>query len=120
VALLSFPRTVLRLRTVHGTDASPDRQYVTFVDPKGVRNLRGVDDPKISFYNTIKEIEVRLGDPEVVLNSFIISNTSYDEVSFWGYSKKEFEDRHVLFQEEDKHTYVRTMLDRVLTPAITA
>lgn len=90
------------------------RQYVTFVDPKGVRNLQGADDPKIRFHETIKDIEKRLGDPEVVLNSFIISNTSYGEVSFWGYSKEGFEDRHVLFQEGDKYTYIKTMLERIL------
>ncbi len=94
------------------------QQYVTFVDPKGVRNLRGADDPKIGFHETIKEIEERLGDPQVALNSFIISNTSYDEVSFWGYSKEEFQDRHVLFQNEDRHTYVKAMLDRILAPVI--
>jgi hypothetical protein len=94
------------------------QQYVTFVDPKGVRNLRGADDPKISFHETIKEIEERLGDPQITLNSFIISNTSYEEVSFWGYSKEEFEDRHVLFQKEDRHTYVKAMLDRILAPVV--
>ena len=29
-----------------------DRQHVTFVDPKGIRNV-GVDDPKIRFFETI-------------------------------------------------------------------
>jgi hypothetical protein len=91
-----------------------DRQHVAFVDPKGIRNLQGTDDPKISFHETIKEIESRLGDPEVTLDSFILSNTSYGEVSFWRLSKEELEDRHVLFQEEDRHTYVRTMLKRIL------
>ena len=51
-----------------------DRQHVTFVDPKGIRNI-GVDDPKIRFFETIKEIERRLGDPKVALDSFIVSRT---------------------------------------------
>jgi len=51
-----------------------DLQHVVFVDPKGVRNLAPTD-PKIKFYKTIKEIEARLGDPKVLLNSFIVSNT---------------------------------------------
>jgi hypothetical protein len=42
-----------------------DQQYVTFVDPKGIHNLQGENDPKIEFHSTIKEIEDRLGDPEV-------------------------------------------------------
>lgn len=90
------------------------RQYVTFVDPKGVRNLRGRDDPKIRFHETIKEMEGRLGDPEVILNSFIISNTSRADLPTWKLSKEEFEDHHVLFQEEDRYTYVRTMLECIL------
>ncbi len=35
------------------------RQEVAFVDPKGIRNI-GLSDPKISFYETVKEIEQRL------------------------------------------------------------
>src|SRR5208283_6122654 len=55
----------------------PERQYVTFVDPKGIRNLQGVDDPKISFHETIKALEKRLGDTKVSLNSFVVSVTPY-------------------------------------------
>ena len=33
------------------------KEYVSFVDPKGIRNLEGPNDPKIRFYRTIKEIE---------------------------------------------------------------
>ena len=51
-----------------------EQQRVIFVDPKGIRNL-GPSDPKILFHETIKEIEHRLGDPTVNLQSFIVSNT---------------------------------------------
>ena len=34
-----------------------DRQLVTFIDPKGIRNLAGLSDPKVAFYQTIKELE---------------------------------------------------------------
>lgn len=50
------------------------QQHVIFVDPKGIRNL-GPTDPKIQFHQTIKEIEQRLGDTNVRLQSFIVSNT---------------------------------------------
>ena len=39
------------------------RQHVVFVDPKGIRNL-GPTDPKIQFYETIKEIEAASRRPE--------------------------------------------------------
>ncbi len=89
-----------------------DKQYVTFVDPKGIRNLEGSEDPKIRFYRTIKELEARLGDPNVILNSFIISNTPYQQVKWWtdDLSKAEFTKRHVLFQPDDKDTYIERLL----------
>ncbi|QYJ17333.1 hypothetical protein Rxycam_03181 [Rubrobacter xylanophilus DSM 9941] len=91
-----------------------DHQYVAFIDPKGITRLRGVEDPKIAFKDTIKEIEERLTDPNVTLSSFIISNTPYDEIAYWGMSKKDLEDRHVLFQKDDKNTYIEDMLKRIL------
>ena len=47
---------------------SDNGQFVSFIDPKGIRNLEGENDPKIKFYQTIKEIEERLADPNVELN----------------------------------------------------
>jgi hypothetical protein len=92
-----------------------DEQHVIFVDPKGIRNL-GPTDPKIQFYQTIKEIEQRLGDTNVHLESFIVSNTpSHTMRMLWGMEKSALTARHILFQEEDAGTYVRTMLERVVT-----
>jgi hypothetical protein len=95
------------------------RQYVTFVDPKGIRNLEGPDDPKIRFFKTIKEIEGRLGDPQITLNSFIVSNTPYRQVAWWDgeITKQQLEKCNVLFQKEDKDTYITTLLTKVLASA---
>ena len=88
------------------------QQHVIFVDPKGIRNL-GRHDLKIQFHETIKEIEQRLGDPAVRLQSFIVSNTpSATMRRQWGMEKDEMQRRHVLFQEEDKDSYIGTMLNR--------
>ena len=87
------------------------QQQVIFVDPKGIRNL-GRSDPKILFYETIKDIEQRLGDPAVRLQSFIVSNTpSPTMCKQWDMEKSEMQKRHVLFQEEDKDSYIGTMLN---------
>jgi hypothetical protein len=89
-------------------------QHVIFVDPKGIRNL-GPTDPKIQFYTTIKEIEQRLGDTNVHLHSFIVSNTpSHTMRMFWSMDKPRMTERHILFQEEDKESYVETMLRAVI------
>lgn len=90
-----------------------ERQHVIFVDPKGIRNL-GPSDPKIQFYQSIKEIEARLGDETVQLHSFIISNTPYATMRLmWDMDKSEMNKRHVLFQEEDRDSYVKNMLEAV-------
>jgi hypothetical protein len=81
------------------------------VDPKGIRNL-GATDPKIQFHETIKEIEERLGDSAVRLQSSIVSNTPSSTMRMlWRMDKSEMQKRHVLFQEEGKDTYVRSMLE---------
>ncbi|MCY4675037.1 MAG: DEAD/DEAH box helicase family protein [Bacteroidetes bacterium] len=86
------------------------RQQVIFVDPKGIWNL-GPNDPKIQFHDTIKEIEHRLGDPDMSLRSFIVSNTPSAEMcGHWGMEKSEMEERNVLFQEEDADSYIRRIL----------
>ncbi|RME65523.1 MAG: hypothetical protein D6790_01695 [Caldilineae bacterium] len=76
-------------------------QKVIFVDPKGVRHI-SFHDPKIEFYQTVKEIQKRLGDPKVVLESFIVSNTpAYVMEKQWGKTKTEMMEKHIVFQDED-------------------
>ena len=91
-------------------------QRIIFVDPKGIRNLEGLNDPKIKFYETIKELEVRLNDPTVKLESFILSNTHSTQVLWWdgSISKKDLESHHVLFQMEDRNEYI----NKILTKAV--
>ncbi|MDY7032149.1 MAG: DEAD/DEAH box helicase, partial [Thermodesulfobacteriota bacterium] len=91
-----------------------EKECINFIDPKGLRNLKGPDDPKIEFYKTIKSIEYDLQseDSVVTLNSFIVSNTRLPEIGWWdgGMTKEQFEEKHVLFQKEDKDTYIEKML----------
>lgn len=91
----------------------PECQYVFFVDPKGIARLPP-DDPKIGFHKTVKEIEARLGDPNVVLESFIVSNTPSDVVRRnWRIDKPEMVKRHILFQDEDGDSYIGTILSGI-------
>ena len=86
------------------------RQHILFADPKGLRNV-DPDDPKIRFHERIKDIEERLDDPNVRLDSFIVSNTySHEMRRRWGMEKDEMKRRNVLFQKEDRDDYVREML----------
>ena len=71
---------------------------------------RGATDPKIQFYETIKEIEQRMGGPKVSLDSFIIRGTSSHIMRMlWGIDKPAMKQHHVLFQKEDQDTYIREM-----------
>jgi hypothetical protein len=92
-------------------------QYIAFIDPKGIRNL-GFNDPKIHFFQTIKDIERRLAEPSVTLSSFIISNTpSHVMRLLWAVEKPAMDSRNILFQDEDKAIYVREMMQRIATSA---
>ena len=81
-----------------------EKQYVTFIDPKGIRNLKGLNDPKIQLYKYLqKEVAEQLNNPNLILNSFIISNTAMQQVDFWAkepFAAKEFTDNHVLFKDD--------------------
>ena len=93
-----------------------EKQYITFIDPKGIRNLKGMNDPKIQLYKYLQtDVAAQLGNPNLVLNSFIISNTPIEEVDFWAKEQpaaKEFTDNHVLFQ--DDADYMETLVRMVL------
>ena len=92
------------------------RQYVTFVDPKGLVQF-GVDNEKIEFYKTIKKIEKRLGDPDMVLNSYIVSVSSSQEIKKrWDRDKSWLTARNVVFQKEDRDSYVSSILRGVVDP----
>jgi len=85
---------------------------------KGIRNLEGRGDPKIAFHKTIKELEVRFGDPLVTLASFIVANTPHAQVKWWsdGMTKDEFEACNVLFQKDDPDSYIGKLLGKVVGP----
>lgn len=92
---------------------SGDRQHIAFIDPKGLVRM-DADHPKVRLATQIKEIEKRLGDPNVRLDSFILSVTPFKTVRrSWDMSKAEMAERHVLFMEEDRETYVGEMLGRM-------
>lgn len=89
-----------------------EHQHVVFIDPKGIRNLKGLHDPKIQLYKTLKEeVEPELHDPDITLDSYIISNTAYKDVNFWG-TRPEFAENHVLFEEDEK--YISTLFYRIM------
>jgi hypothetical protein len=95
------------------------KQYVSFIDPKGLTRVHGFDDPKIKFHKTIKEMEKRpgLNDPNIVLNSFIVSNTYQENISWWSKGsapEQDFDNSHVLFQKDDKNSYISKIIKMIV------
>jgi hypothetical protein len=95
-------------------DDTTGQQWLSFVDPKGIRNL-DLNDPKLGLHAEIKEREKELEDPDLVLNAFILSFTRYDDLLNVGSagSKEELENRNVLFMDDSSETYLRKLFERM-------
>lgn len=87
------------------------KQYVTFIEPHGLLH-EGPASDKVLFHSRIKDIEKRFANPDVVLNSFILSPTKYAQLQ-WGIDKQELEDNHVLFMDDGGNTYLPKLFDRI-------
>ncbi|MFN6983108.1 MAG: hypothetical protein ACK4NU_14440, partial [Brevundimonas sp.] len=80
-----------------------EKQTLAFIDPKGLEHTKGLNDEKITFAKEIKEIEQKLGENNVRLESFIISKTPYNDL-IKGLTnppqKDEYIKNHVLFLDD--------------------
>jgi len=88
-----------------------DKQYVTFIEPHGILH-EDQDSDKIKFAQQIKLIQERIGDSNVILNSFILSWTKYSELPWKDRFAKEqlAKEKHVLFMK-DGGGYLETLFD---------
>lgn len=99
-------------------------QYVSFIDPKGITHLSGFKDSKIQLHKFIREvIEPGLHDADITLNSYIISNSELKDVKHWADfqerdsadKQKCFNKNHVYFQGDQKNSYIKLMLEDMLS-----
>ncbi|MBN1415649.1 MAG: DEAD/DEAH box helicase family protein [Bacteroidales bacterium] len=91
-----------------------NKQYIKFIDPKGLRQVNGFENPKIKFSEVIQtDIRPKIKDEDISLESFIVSNTSFYEIKHWqGASNiKEFNKHNVYFQKEQEKTYIHSILN---------
>jgi superfamily II DNA or RNA helicase len=87
-------------------------QYVTFLDPHGLLHGSGLGDEKILFHRRIKDIERRMNQPDIVLNSFVLSWSEFPQLK-WGKNQEELEKMHVLFMKNDKQNYLKKLFERL-------
>jgi len=79
------------------------KQFIIFIDPKGLEHTKGLDDEKIKLSEDIKQLEQKLGKKNVILESFILSKTSYEKLKKGRISppsKDEYINHHVLFLDD--------------------
>ena len=95
-------------------DDATGQQWLSFVDPKGIRNL-DLNDPKLGLYSEIKERQKELDDPDLILNAFILSYTRYSDLLNVGTagSKADLEARNVLFMDDGSEKYLSKMLKSI-------
>lgn len=87
------------------------KQHLAFVEPHGLQH-EGPGHKKIEFHLVIKDIQTRLASDNVVLNSFIVTSTRFGKLN-WGKTIQELEDMHVLFMEDQRDTYVASIIQRM-------
>lgn len=83
-----------------GKDAKGiDIQYMTFIDPHGMRNT-AFTDSKVELSKNIKDIQKNL-DNKVILNSVILSPTKFVDLIDNTVTEKNWNSKHVFFMEEE-------------------
>lgn len=85
-------------------DKSTGKEYLSFIDPKGLRNV-SFESPKLNFAKEVKELEkvVNKGQAnKLILNSIILSDTPYSKLAdlFAVHTKADYEAKYVFFLDE--------------------
>ena len=94
-------------------DDDSGKQWLTFVDPKGLRHL-DLSDPKLGLYKEVKALEETLakpGEAPLVLNAFVLSRTKFADLLNGGdqAKKADLKSRNVLFMEDGGSTYLKEL-----------
>lgn len=105
-----FPDYILWIDT-------PDKQYITFIDPKGLLHILP-DNPKIKFFENIKELENRLqptsGGKTIILNSFIMSSTEALKLREWWHLDREEREAMNVYTLDNPQC-VSSMIEKILS-----
>jgi len=96
------------------------KQWLTFVDPKGLRNLN-LSDPKLSLHREVKRLQNTLAaqaqknGAQLILNAFVLSSTRFSDLINVGdqTTKEELEKRNVLFMEDGAGTYLKKLFQHL-------
>ncbi len=82
-----------------------DKQYINFIDPKGIRE-EGLNSSKIGLAKIIKKYQEQLKDETIVMNSFVLSVTPYKELEFkTNWKIEEYHQNNVFFISDNMEEY---------------
>lgn len=96
-----------------------EKQFIGFVDPKGLRQINGFDNPKIKFGSIIKNTiqpRVQKEDPNMFLSSFILSTTPHEQIKHWRDQNgiTDFNKHNVYFLGDQEGTYISSILHKII------
>lgn len=81
------------------------QQHIVFIDPHGMLLDSDPQDTKVQLHKQLKVTEKALGDPNVMLDSFLISTTDFARLTSrraWrDYKRSDFANVHVLFEDDE-------------------
>jgi hypothetical protein len=89
---------------------TPDRQYITFVEPHGARDM-SIEDEKVRLHIKIKDIGQSMGKSDVTLNSVILTPTKHQEMKNRHIPKAVWKANNVLFMEDED--YIEQMFEKI-------
>ena len=93
------------------------KQKIAFIDPKGLIHGPAQIKAKIEVKNTLKDIESKLRRKDIELTSFIVAgeNSTFSKIKGLAgiNTKAEFENNHVVFQED--RDYVDKIISKVIS-----
>lgn len=89
-------------------DKTTGQQYLTFVDPKGLRQVPS-NSPKLNFAKEIKSLQTVVNQnstKKIILNSVILSTTRADDDILNQHTKEEYAAKNIFFMQEGASTYL--------------
>ena len=95
------------------------KQQLVFIEPHGMLH-ESLDSDKVKFAVCIKDIEKRLGDSDLTLESFILSPTSYQSL-IWSPkpSQPDLVAKHILFLDDRTASGAAAYLDKMFKALLT-
>jgi hypothetical protein len=94
-------------------DEDSKKQWLSFIDPKGLHHI-SLNHPKMKLYQEVKTIQEQLGDPGLILNAFIVTETRLKDMVNVSLEQKELEDRHVLFMLAGGPVYLKKLFEGII------